>query len=76
MEASSRQMENLRMVFDWQVLIRHREFKVISIYGHILEAVEIAEFIKGKGEESVANNVRTIPDLRVRRRKRLEEEYL
>lgn len=69
-------MENLRMVFDWQVLIRYREFKVISIYGHILEAMEIAEFIKGKGEESVANNVRTIPDLRVRRRKRLEEEYL
>lgn len=36
--------------------------------------MEIAKFIKGKGEESVTN-VRTIPDLRVRGRKRLEEEW-
>lgn len=62
MEAPSRQMEILRLVFDWKSWIRDREFRVISIYGHLLEAVytsvymEIAEFIKGEVEERVANS--------------------
>lgn len=52
---------------EWEI-----ENSVIGIYGHRLEAWKLLSLLKER--ESVANSVREVPELRMRRRKKLEKE--
>lgn len=52
---------------EWEI-----ENSVIGICGHILEAWKLQSLLKER--ESVANSVREVPELRMRRRKKLEKE--
>lgn len=52
---------------EWEI-----ENSVIGICGHILEAWKLLSLLKER--ESVANSVREVPELRMRRRKKLEKE--